>query len=169
MGSGSKSVRRSLVGLIVSLACLLGACGSSTSTVNQATARAEISQQYSTLFNFANKNISVKVPAIQDGSSLKQALSQALSSPLVKEVSGARVESVQLLGSSACSKQGLPSPCAKVTFELLGTNGQPLFSTPSSGYAVYVSGKWLAAKSTACGLLELFYSVSGRTGVPPGC
>jgi hypothetical protein len=171
VGTGTNSVRSvgGLGGLAVALACLLAACGPSTPTVSVYTYLTQISKQYSTLFNFANKNISSKTAAIQDGSSLKQALSQALSSQLAKEATGARVVSGQVLSSSTCSQEASPSPCAKVSYEILGVNGQPLFLTPSSGYAVYANGEWLVAKATICGLLELFYSESGVSRVPPGC
>jgi hypothetical protein len=61
------------------------------------------------------------------------------------------------------------SPCAKVTYDLLGPGGSPLFPTASSGYAVLSGGRWLVAKSTICGLLGLFFQASGRSGAPPGC
>jgi hypothetical protein len=37
------------------------------------------------------------------------------------------------------------------------------------GYAVFVAGHWLVAKTTICGLLGLFYSASGKSGSPKGC
>jgi len=149
------------------LALLLTGCGASTPT--QASAKQGISRVYDSLFNFTNKNLSVKLADIQNGSSLKTAISQALSSSLAHEATGARVDTVKLLSTSTCSQEMLSSPCAEVTYDLLGTTGQPLFTTPSSGYAVYVSGNWLVAKATICSLLELFYSASGRSGSPPGC
>lgn len=157
------------VGVALCTLLLLAACGSSSPKMSPATAKADISRSYAAVFNFSNKSVSAKTSVIENGSSLKKAIAQALSSSLAKTATGAQVVSVKLLGATACSQAALPSPCAVVTYNLLGTNRKPLFTTPSSGYAVFVSGKWLVAKSTICGLLELFYSASGRSGTPPGC
>lgn len=154
---------------VLGLAVVLASCATSTSTMNPATAKTQIGHAYSTLFNFSNKNVSAKVSLIQNGSSVERALSEALSSSLAKSATGARVDAVQLLGASDCSQDALPAPCARVTYDLLGAGGAPLFTTPSSGYAVYLGGRWLVAKSTICSLLGLFYSASGRSGSPPGC
>jgi len=149
---------------------LLGACGASAAPSTQtANAKAEISHAYSTLFDFANHSVSAKTAVIQNGSTLRTALKQALSSSLAKEATGAKVISVRLLSTLQCQEAALVSPCAMVTYNLLGPTHEPLFSTPSSGYAVYVKGRWLVAKATICGLLELFYSTSGHKGVPSGC
>lgn len=148
---------------------LLAACGSSSSSINPATAKADISRAYGTLFNFADPSVSSKTAVIENGASLQGAVSQALSSSLAKSAAGARVDSVQLLSDSACSRVPLASPCAKVVYEILGTNGAPLLPTPSTGYAVYQDGKWRVARTTICSLLGLFYSASGRPESPPGC
>lgn len=132
-------------------------------------AKAEIEHAYSTLFNFANHNVSTKTAVIQNGSALRAALKQALSSSLAKKATGAEVITVKVLSAEQCQEAALVSPCAMVTYNLLGPMHVPLFSTPSSGYAVYVNGRWLVAKATICGLLELFYSASGHAGVPSGC
>ena len=69
---------------------------------------------------------------------------------------------------SACTTAKLPSPCAKVSYDILGAGGTPLLAG-QTGYAVDVSGKWLVAKVTICTLLGLFYSAEGKSGSPPGC
>ncbi|HXY29046.1 MAG TPA: hypothetical protein VEH82_12280 [Acidimicrobiales bacterium] len=134
-----------------------------------AKAKAEIEHAYSTLFNFANHSVSAKTAVIENGGTLRAALKQALSSSLAKQATGAEVITVRLLSTVQCQEAALVAPCAVVTYNLLGPTHAPLFSTPSSGYAVYVNGRWLVAKTTICGLLELFYSASGHGGVPRGC
>ena len=62
----------------------------------------------------------------------------------------------------------MPSPCAKVTYSILGQGGSALLGG-ETGYAVYVNGKWLVAKPTVCSLLGLFYEATGKTGSPQGC
>jgi hypothetical protein len=132
-------------------------------------AKADISRAYSTLFNFASHNVAAKTAVVQDGRALQAALTQALASSLATKATGARVTAVRLLSATDCSQVLLASPCAKVTYDLLGADNKPLFATPSTGYAVYLDGRWLVAKSTICALLELFYSASGHSGTPPGC
>jgi len=167
VGERRSAAKRAAVGL--GLVLLLAACGSSTAEMNPGTAKTDIGRAYGTLFNFTNKSVPAKTSVIENGSSLEKALSQALGSSLAKSATGARVDRVQLLARSACSQVPLASPCAKVSYDILGSSNKPLFSTPSTGYAVFLSGKWLVAKSTICGLLGLFYSTSGQSGSPPGC
>ena len=161
------------------LVVLLAACGSSaspppttkptTTTFDAAAAKASISKAYDTLFDFSNSSVSQKTAVIEDGSSLEQALTEALDSALAKSATGAKVVSVTLLSSTKCSEAGVSSPCAKVAYELLGPDGKPLLSGQSTGYAVEHDGTWLVAKSTICSLLTLFYSTAGKSGSPPGC
>lgn len=168
--SASRWARLGTVALMVLAATvLLSACGSSPAEIKPAQAKAAIERVYATLFDFANHSVTAKTAVVQDGSTLRAALKEALSSSLAKEAAGAKVLNVQLLSSSRCSQAALPSPCAEVTYNLLSPSHTPLFVTPSTGYAVYVRDHWLAAKSTICGLLELFWSASGRHGQPPGC
>lgn len=157
------------VAFACAVAVLVAGCGSGPATVNPAQAKSAIERSYATLFDFTNHSVTQKMAVIQDGSTLRKALTDALSSSLAKNAAGAKVSAVHVLTASGCQSAALPSPCAKVTYSLLSPSHTPLFATASTGYAVYVSGRWLVAKSTICGLLELFYSASGHSGTPPGC
>lgn len=165
-------VRQGAAALFLTVA--LAACGSSgssnpgptssTQATSGAGAVAAVTAVYGTLFDLANPAVDPKVAAVQDGGSLRAALTTELSSPLAKEATGATVTSVQVDSASTCGDQGLPSTCAGVSYDILGTTGKPLFPTASKGYAVYVGGKWLVAKETICGLLSL-----AGGGPPAGC
>ena len=157
-----------VLGLV--LAVLAGGCGAGApAQAPQARTRSEIGHAYATLFDFADHDVKAKTAVIQDGAALRAAITEGLSSPLAAKATGATVRGVQLLPEARCGEAVLPSPCARVSYDLLGPSGRPLFTTPSSGYAVEVRGRWFVAKSTICGLLGLFYSASGRPGQPPGC
>lgn len=169
MSTGALRIRGVLAALLVVVSLLVGASVSGAAPMKPAKAKAEIGHAYDTLFNFSNHRVSAKTAVIQDGGTLRKALSEALASSLAKKATGATVVSVQLLAATQCRNDALPSPCAKVTYNLLGADKAPLFATPAAGYAVYLGGRWLVAKSTICGLLALFYSASGRRGSPPNC
>jgi hypothetical protein len=153
-------------------ACSSGSNTAATTTTTKApdpaTATAQISQDYQTLFNFAAKSTADKLAVVQGGSSLQTALAQALSSPLASGSAGAKVDAAQILPNAQCTAAKVTAPCAKVTYDILGANGQATLAG-QTGYAVYTNGQWLVAKPTICGLLALFYNVSGKTGSPPGC
>jgi hypothetical protein len=155
------------------LVILVAACGSTTTStvnpLNTTTAKADITRAYSTVTNFSDGDLAAKTSAIEDGSSLTESFSQALSSALAKSATGARVLDVTMLSGSACTDKGLSSPCATVSYYLLGPQGNPLPGSPSTGQAVYKDGKWLVTKSTGCSLVERFYMAAGRKGFPPGC
>jgi hypothetical protein len=155
------------------LMILSAACGTSTTStvnaLNTTTAKVDITRAYSTVTNFSDDDLSAKTSAIEDGSTLTESLSQALSSALAKSATGARVLDVTMLSGSACTDKGLSSPCATVSYYLLGPQGTPLPGSPSTGQAVYKDGKWLVSKSTGCSLVERFYTAAGRKGFPPGC
>src|SRR5579884_880740 len=161
---------------LLALAVGTAACSSSntpattttTKPLNPTTAQADIGAAYNTLFNFSVNSTTEKLAVVQNGSQVKTALSQALASPLAKGSGGAGVDSSLILYGEGCSTQKLPSPCARVTYDILGTSGTPSLAG-QTGYAVYQNGKWLVAKVTICGLLDLFYQASGKSGSPPGC
>ena len=167
VGLGAMSV---LVAVAMTAAACSSKSASTTTTkpVDTAAAPGLIAQAYGTLFNFTDKSVSSKVAVIQDGTKIESSLSEALASPLSSSSTGSKIDSTTVLGSSACTKQHLTAPCAKVTYDLLGSGGSPVLGG-QTGYAVYQNGQWLVAKITICTLLGLFYSAEGKQGAPPGC
>jgi hypothetical protein len=109
-----------------------------------------------------------KVAVIQNGASIEAALSQALSSSLAASAAGANVDDISFLDATGCSGASLPSPCASVTYDILGPTGTAILPG-NQGYAVSINGSWLVATNTVCSLLGLFYTAEGKTGNPPGC
>lgn len=165
-----RSPRLVVTAVVAALMVGAAACGSSSggSTYNKATAQADINSAFKTVFNLATPTITPKIAAIQDGQQVKPAFQQALNSSLAKSSAGAKLDSYKILSSSACTKASVPSPCAKVVYDIDGPTGTAILPN-SQGYAVYVNGKWLVAKATICGLLGLFYQAAGKSGSPPGC
>lgn len=162
-----RRLRRSgAVTAVVLAGALLAGCGGGP-TVDPKTAPRDIQHAYGVLFNFANRSVDTKVAVVEEGSSLRKALTQGLSSPLGALATGAKVTRTALLSDSACKDASVTAPCARVTYDILGARG-PVFSG-SKGYAVFVDGKWLVAKSSVCGLLSTMYTTLGRKGTPPGC
>jgi hypothetical protein len=162
-----------LTAVLVASAVMAAACSSSSSTAtipppNPATAQADIAVPYGTLFNLANKDVPSKLATIQNGSTLQAATTDALNSSLSTSATGATVQSATILTASQCQAAKVPSPCAKVTYSILGPNGQVLLPN-STGYAAYVNGHWLVAHVTICGLFELLYQTENKTGTPQGC
>jgi hypothetical protein len=154
--------------VLVAIAIAAAACGGSSGpTVNTRTAPADIARVYDSLFNLSNKSVSVKLAAIQNGSSLRTAMTVVLATPLAAEASGAKVTHVKVLSDSQCQQAGVSSPCASVTYNVLKKNGTTLLPN-ARGYAVFVNGKWLVAKPTVCALFSEAYSLVGK-GTPPGC
>jgi hypothetical protein len=167
---------------VVALAALsLGAaaCSSSsptaatttTVTVNAATAPADIAAAYDNLFHFSSGTIDSKIAVIQGGAGIRAALTQALSSSEASAAAGTKINSTDLLSAEQCkhvTPTALPYPCAHVNYDINGPSGTAILPG-NNGYAIYVDGHWLVAKSTICTLLGLFYSASGKTGTPPGC
>jgi hypothetical protein len=164
---------------MAALALGAAACSSSTTAattttgvpVNPATAPADIAAVYNSLFHFTSGTIASKEAVIQDGTGLKAALTQALSSSEASAAAGTTVNSTNLLTASQCahlSPKALPYPCAHINYDIDGPSGTAILPG-NNGYAVYTNGKWLVAKTTICTLLGLFYTASGKTGSPPGC
>jgi hypothetical protein len=76
--------------------------------------------------------------------------------------SSAKVVSVLTESSAACKAVPVPSPCAKVTYDIL-INGTAALSN-ATGYATKQGGKWYVSKNTFCSLISL------ENGSPPaGC
>lgn len=162
--------------VLLTVAVTAAACSSSNSAstttttkpVDTAAAPGLIAQAYETLFNFSDKTVASKVAVIQDGAAVQSSLQEALNSSLSSASTGSKIDSTTVLTGTACTSQHLTSPCAKVTYDLLGANGSAVLGG-QTGYAVYVNGSWLVAKVTICALLGLFYSAEGKSGSPPGC
>ncbi|HXQ91319.1 MAG TPA: hypothetical protein VN768_07125 [Acidimicrobiales bacterium] len=146
------------------------ACSSSpaAATYNPTTAKTDIAANYDTLFHFSTGTLASKEAVIQDGTGLKTAMHQALTSSESSAAQGAKVDSVSFLSTSQCTGKKLPTPCAKVKYDILGSGGTAILAG-NTGYTVLVNGKWVVAKTTICTLLGLFYTASGKSGTPPGC
>ena len=167
-GSAPNSPKRRWWGGVVLVAVLAAACGSSQPAIDQAAARVEIIHHYQTLFNLSDPSVEPKLAVVENGGGLRAAVTEALGTSLAASAAGATVHRVTFLSSSACTDASEPSPCAKVVYDIVGTNGTAL-QAGAAGYAVLVGGKWLVAKNTVCGLFQLLYTTEGRTGTPPGC
>ena len=136
-----------------------------TTTLSTEISVHEITSDFQILFNLSDPAILPKVQVVEDGSSLESDITSTFHSSLAKTAVGARVDSVQMESSSGCTIADQSYPCALVTYDILGPNNAPIFSTPSTGYAVFKNGKWLVSKNTICGLLAL--ASGGKT--PQGC
>lgn len=156
--------------VVLAVAITGAACssGPAAPTIDKAAAPALIAQAYQTLFNFQDKTVASKVAVIANGSSIQSALSDALNSPLSNTATGAKVDGATVLSDAQCTTNKLPSPCAKVNYEILGSGGSTILVGPK-GFAVYKNGKWLVGKVTICALLGLFWSAEQKSGSPPGC
>ncbi len=139
-----------------------------TSLVAVPAAASAIGRSFNTVFDFANGVVSEKLDAIQDGTTLDVAMTQAVSSSYASTALGARIDTYQMLDGSACAQVSLPAPCAQVTYDILGP-GVSVILSGSQGYAVSVDGQWLVAKGTVCSLFGLLDEVAGSTATPPGC
>ncbi|MGH7734163.1 MAG: hypothetical protein ACREOE_10805, partial [Gemmatimonadales bacterium] len=89
-------------------ACSSGGSSASTTTIDKAAAKTDISQAYSTLFNFTDKTVTGKIAVIQNGAALESSLNEALSSSLSSQATGSNVTTVTILSASTCSKDKLP-------------------------------------------------------------
>jgi hypothetical protein len=159
----------------LSLVALAGAACSGSNSVttttappNPATAQAGIAGAYQTLFNFSDKHLADKEQAVEDGAALAPGLRLAVSSSLAGSTAGARVNSVTLLFASACRSAKVTAPCAMVKYDILAGSGAAVLPN-QNGYASYVGGRWVVARQTICGLLDLFYEAQKLKGPPPGC
>lgn len=162
---------RKLLTLLIPIALLLAACGTSKAPTvkmpSAAATRKEVSAAYQSFFNLHNPSLNAKLSVIQDGAKLQSAISTAMSSSLAKDAGGARVGSITPYTKSQCANAALSYPCAKVAYSILSPDGSVL--TSGAGYAVYSNGKWLVAKATVCGLLSLFQEYAGSKAPIAGC
>ncbi len=135
----------------------LAACGSGGGQ-SAASAKQEITTTWEAFFSPTSSNVS----QLQDGTKLQAVYQAGRSNPATQTLM-AKVKAVTLSSNSDCKTSLVPSPCAKVTFDLLA-NGAPVLPN-SSGYATKQNGKWRVSKATFCGLIAL-----GNGGqAPPGC
>ncbi|MGD0379678.1 MAG: hypothetical protein ABSC30_06800 [Acidimicrobiales bacterium] len=165
-----RTTRVVAVAVVAALSLGMAACSSSPAapTYNPTTAKADIAASYNTLFHFKTGTLASKEAVIQNGKSLAAAMSQALASSEASAADGAKVDSVSFLSATGCSGKSLPSPCAKVKYDILGTSGTAILAG-NTGYTVLTGSTWQVAKITICTLLGLFYTAEGKTGSPPGC
>ncbi len=127
-----------------------------------------IGRTFNTFLDFNNPSVPDKVAVVEDGSELRQAIGEAVATPFADAAFGSRIDSSALLDSSQCALVSLPTPCAWVTYDVVGAKSAVILPG-SLGYAVSVDGQWRVAKVTVCGLFELFYQASAKSGTPPGC
>jgi hypothetical protein len=146
--------------LTLTMAAGLAACGSSSSgsgsgggtPAGEPTTGAGATEAITTLYtNFFNAPPAQAAAMLEDGASLGAAF-KAAEKLQAGNTESAKVKTVKLTGPTT----------AAVTFEL-DVNGSPAIPS-SDGQAVYVNGKWLVAKATFCGLVDL-----GVKKPPAGC
>jgi hypothetical protein len=138
-------VRFAIVAVLVGAATAAG-CGSSGGQ-SATSSKTEITTRWESFWGGKGSSAD-----LQDGPTLQAAYTQLSASPQAKGTS-AKVHDVVLLTSGDCKAQGIPSPCAKVTYDILG-GGQVLLPG-STGFSVKLNGKWLVAKRTFCDLALL--------------
>jgi hypothetical protein len=126
-----------------------------------------VRHSYSVFFNLANGKAAKIQTVVEDGSSLQTALEQAVDSSLSRVATGARVDKVTLFSGLRCSARHLSTPCAAVTYAVLGSGTSTLFSG-QQGYAVYQNGTWLVSKSTVCSLPDAVVQGASQSGQPSG-
>jgi len=125
---------------------------------------ADIKRAFSVLFNLSDPAVAPKLAVVQDGSALRATFAKALKSTLAKEAHGARVVTLTMLGKASCQTEALPSPCAKVVYDILAASGKVLLAN-SAGFAVYQPPTWKVSKVTICTLLTL----DNGNVAPSGC
>lgn len=160
----SSSANTSTTTTATSAATTTTAAPTTTTLPSLATSKADVAKAYSVLFDLANPAIAPKLAVVQDGAELKSAFTTALKSPLAKSAAGASVSKVTIEQGSSCKNEILPSPCAKVVYDILSPGGKVLLPN-AAGLAIYQKARWLVARVTICTLLEL--ESPGTT--PPGC
>jgi ABC-type Zn uptake system ZnuABC Zn-binding protein ZnuA len=146
--------------LVAALAVTLAACSSGSSssstntTVNPAQAQAQITTTYTNFFNGGSTDNAAKLALLQNNGKYKAVFYKNYANPAAA-TTAAKVDSVQVLSASDCKAASVPSPCAKVSYDLVSRqNGSPLLAG-QTGYAVYQNGKWLISENTFCALISL--------------
>ncbi len=170
MRSKTAGTRRTVFGLVsgAALAVILAACSSSTTTssttsttsgkttttLNQAAATTEITNNWETYFNGANKDYAARQALMQNASKYKD-LWNKLNTNASAANTAASVKSVTFPDSATCQSTVQVPVCAKVSYDLINTQNQQPLLAGQTGYAVYVDGKWLVAANTFCALAAL--------------
>jgi hypothetical protein len=151
------SVGAVAAGIAVTLAaCSSGSSSSSstTTTQNPAQAQAAIATTYNSFFDGGNPNSNAKLTLLQNNAKLASVYNKAYNNPAAA-MTAAKVTSVAVLPASQCQQAAVPSPCAKVSYDLNNRQtGAPLLAG-QTGYAVNVNGKWLVSENTFCALVSL--------------
>src|SRR5229473_6894792 len=110
---GKKIVPTIMVAVFALAAC--GGGGQSTASAKQ-----EITTTWNAFFSASSSNIN----QLQDTTKLQTVYQASRANPQSKALS-AKVTAVDLLNSSGCKNVYIPSPCAKVTYDLLAS-GAPV-------------------------------------------
>jgi hypothetical protein len=150
--------------LVLAACSASGAPATTTTLPSPSASRIAIKSAYEVLFDLANPALLPKLAVVQDGSALQSAMKTALKSALAKSAAGATVSEIVIEHGSACKDAFLPSPCAKVTYDILSPT-KAVVLRGAVGAALYQHGHWLVGKTTICTLLELENSGT----VPRGC
>jgi hypothetical protein len=143
------------------MAVVLAACGggssssSTTTTQNPAQATALITQNWTLFFDGGNPNSNAKLAILQNNGKLGSTFQKNLAGQPAAAMTAAKVTNVTVLPASQCQQAAVPSPCAKVSYDLINRqNGSPLLAG-QTGYAVYVNGQWRISENTFCALIAL--------------
>jgi hypothetical protein len=151
------SVGAVAAGIAVTLAACGGGSSSSSSTTttqSPAQATAAITTNWTAFFNGANPDANSKLALLQNGNKLSAQFNKNLNNPAAATTAG-KVTNVALLPSSQCQQAAVPSPCAKVSYDLVArSTGAPLLAG-QTGYATFQNGKWLISQNTFCALISL--------------
>jgi hypothetical protein len=149
---------RHLVVVLVGVAVAAAGCGSSSSSQSPAQATSQITATWESFFSSSGTANQIQGMNPQ----LHTVYARAVSTLFPKGLSS-KVHSVTLLSSSECQSNGIPAPCAKVTYDL-DAKGSTLLPN-ANGYATRAGGTWYVSKNTFCALLAL-----SSGGTPPaGC
>jgi hypothetical protein len=144
------------------IALVAAACGgsssssSTTTTQSPAQATAVITTNWTTFFDGNNPNSGVKLALLQNNGKLAATFQKNFAgNASTAAMTAAKVTNVTVLPASQCQQAAVPSPCAKVSYDLVNRqNGSPLLAG-QTGYAVFVNGKWQISENTFCALIAL--------------
>src|SRR5205807_9701097 len=115
-------------------------------------AQAQVTNTYQGFFDGGNPNSSAKLTLLQNNGKLTAIYNKAYNNPAAA-TTAAKVTNVAVLPASQCQQAAVPSPCAKVGYDLVNRQtGAPLLAG-QTGYAVNVNGKWLVSQNTFCALV----------------